>query len=269
MTERAKLEWPQEGLALVTVNDAATPNHNITFATVTALAECLTAARESGARVTVLASAVPGEWLNHAHLGDLGNLMQGKPTSGDPSGWFRAPNELANKNVVTIAAISGNTSGGGCELGWACDLRIAETGVLFSQPEVIIGVGTGIGGTCRLRRLIGRAATAELVLTGRPMTAERIYELGGINRVVPKGQAVAAALEMARRMVSLPPYALAGMKQMLREDEDLSLAGGLENDQKLSQVMFRDPFALKNMAEIQARYDAREPLASVLWSDTR
>ncbi len=70
-------------------------------------------------------------------------------------------------------------------------------------------------------------------------------------------------------MVSLPPYALAGMKQMLREDEDLSLAEGLENDQKLSQVMFRDAFALRNMAEIQARYDAHEPLASVLWSDTR
>ena len=75
MTERAKLEWPQEGLAIVTVNDAATPNHNITFATVSAPADCLTAAREGGARVTVLASAVPGEWLNHAHLGDLRNLV--------------------------------------------------------------------------------------------------------------------------------------------------------------------------------------------------
>jgi hypothetical protein len=83
MTERAKLEWPQEGLAIVTVNDAATPNHNITFATVSALADCLTAAREGGARVTVLASAVPGEWLNHARLGDLRNLVQGKPTGAD------------------------------------------------------------------------------------------------------------------------------------------------------------------------------------------
>jgi enoyl-CoA hydratase/carnithine racemase len=269
MTERVRLEWPQERLAIVTVDDPATPNHNITFATVSALADRLSEARKGGARVTVLASAVPGQWLNHAHLGDLSKLMQGKPTSGDPSGWFRAPNELANTDVVTIAAISGNTSGGGCELGWACDLRIAEEGVLFSQPEVIIGVGTGIGGTCRLRRLIGRAATAEMVLTGRPMSAERIYQLGGINRVVPKGQAIAAAVEIARHMVGLPAYALAGMKQMLREDEDLSLVQGLENDQKLSQIMFRNPAALRMMEEIQGRYDARERLETVLWGEQK
>lgn len=264
MGNAVTLEWPHEGVALVTVNDAAVPNHNITFATVGALADTLAKAREQGARVSVLASGVPGAWLNHAHLGDLGNLFQGKPASAEPSGWFRAPQELAQTDVVTIAAISGNTSGGGCELGWACDLRIAETGVLFSQPEVIIGVGTGIGGTSRLRRLIGRTATAEMVLTGLPVSAERIHALGGINRLVPKGMAVKAALDMAAHLASLPPHALAGMKRMLREGEDMPLSAALDNDQAIAQTLFRDPWSIANMAKLQARYDSGEKIEDVL-----
>jgi enoyl-CoA hydratase/carnithine racemase len=265
MSETVILTWPFDGVALVTVNDRATPNHNITFATVGALADALAKAREMNARVVVLASGHPDAWLNHAHLGDLAALMEGKTIVGDPSGWFRAPAELANADVVSIAAISGNTSGGGCELGWACDLRVAETGVLFSQPEVIIGVGTGIGGTSRLRRLIGRTATAEMVLSGLPVAAERIYALGGLTRIVPKGNAVAAALDMARHLASLPSHALAGMKRMLREGEDMTLKDALDNDQKISQTLFREPQSIANMKKLQALYDRGERQEEVLF----
>ena len=257
--------FPFDGAAVITVGDRTSPNHNLTFATIGALADALASARTNGARVIVLASAIPGQWLNHAHLGDLAALMQGREVPGDPSGWFRAPHELSGTDVVSIAAISGNTSGGGCELGWACDLRIAEQGVLFSQPEVIIGVGTGIGGTSRLRRLIGRTATAEIVLTGLPVTAERMLALGGLNKVVPRGQALAVALEIARHMVALPAHALAGMKRMLREGEDMSLEQALANDQKISQTLFRHPQSLVRMEEIQKRYDQGEQLDGVLW----
>ena len=267
MADTVEMTVPFEGAALITVGDRSVPNHNITFATVGALAEALVAAREAGARVLVLASAIEGQWLNHAHLGDLSGLMLGKSVEGDPSGWFRAPRELASTDIVSIAAISGNTSGGGCELGWACDLRIAETGVLFSQPEVIIGVGTGIGGTSRLRRLIGRTATAEMVLTGRPVSAERLYALGGLNDVVSEGQAVPAALKLAKRLTMLPAPALAGMKRMLREGEDMTLAAALDNDQAISQTLFRNPESLVRMQQIQSRYDRGDTLDQVLWSE--
>ena len=128
--------------------------------------------------------------------------MAGLPTTGDGASWFRAMDELSRTSVVSIASISGDTSGGGCELGWACDLRIAEEQVLFSQPEVGIGVGTGLGGTSRLRHLIGRTATAEVVLLGQQVNAERMYELGGLNRVVPTGTSLALAIEWA---VSIAP----------------------------------------------------------------
>jgi enoyl-CoA hydratase/carnithine racemase len=172
---------------------------------------------------------------------------------------------LNRGKAVTIAAISGDTSGGGCELGWACDLRVAEAQARFSQPEVIIGVGTGIGGTSRLMRLIGRTVTAEMVLTGLPQTAQRLYELGGLNSIVGKGQALPAALAMARHIASLPPQSVAGMKQMLGEDEDLHQTAGIENDQKISQTLFANADSVANMARIQQRFDAGESMDQVYW----
>jgi len=264
MGDLVRLEWPHDGVALVTLSDTA-PQHNLTCKGVTQLADALASAREGGARISVLASGVPGHWFEHAYLDDIRNLVGGRAATGDPAGWFRSLIEVSRQSVVTIAAISGDTSGGGCELGWGCDLRIAEQGVRFSQPEVIIGCGTGIGGTCRLMRLIGRTVTAEMVLTGRPITAERLYELGGVNRVVPKGAAVRVALEMAAHMATLPPVALAGMKRMLTSDEDLHLSAALDNDQSISQALFADPLTVRNMESLQKRFNAGESLADVYW----
>lgn len=259
MTERVKLEWPLEGVALLTLTDTA-PNHNLTCAGVSELADRLEEARKAGARVAVLASGVPGHWYEHAFLDDIRNLVSGRAASGDPAGWARSLHEVSRCKVVTIAAIAGNTSGGGCELGWGCDLRVAEQGSLFSQPEVIIGCGTGIGGTSRLMRLIGRTVTAEMVLMGQPLTAERLYALGGLNRLVGKGQALQTALAMATHLASLPPVALAGMKRMLTEDEDLHLSAALDNDQSISQALFADALTVSNMQAFQQRFDAGESL---------
>ena len=154
----------------------------------------MAAAREDGALVTVLASGVPGHWFEHAWLTDLVAAMKGEPTTGEGAAWSRALEEIGRTHVVTIAAVSGDCSGGGAELGWACDLRIAEEQAAFGQPEVQIALTTGIGGTSRLARVIGRTATAEMVLDGTPMTAQRIYELGGVNRVVPESQSLLVAV---------------------------------------------------------------------------
>lgn len=264
MRDLVKLEWPREGVAIVTLTER-TPGGNLSWKGVSELQSALAEAREKGARVSVVASGLNGHFFEHAYLQDLLNMFAGKPTTGDAGGWFGSLKELSRTPVVTIAAIAGNTSGGGCELGWACDLRIAEEGVLFSQPEVIIGVGTGIGGTSRLVQLVGRTVASEMVLTGLPLTAERLYALGAVNRVVPKGKALAVALEIASHMATLPAPALAGMKRMLYEQEDLHLTAAINNDQKISQTLFVDTVATDNMKRIQARFDAGEPLPKVYW----
>jgi enoyl-CoA hydratase/carnithine racemase len=257
MTHRdVRLEQPEEGVALITV--AGPPPNGCTFAVVEAIAAHLAEAREAGARISVLASGTEGHWLGHASLRDLHDMFHGRPTSGDGAAWFRAIHELSRTPVVTIAAISGDTAGGGAELGWACDLRVAAESARFAQPEVMIGVATGLGGTARLSRLIGRTAAAEMVLDGAAMSAARIGELGGVNRVVPDGQAVEAALAWARRLAGRPPAALAALKTILFESEELPLAEALANEQRRFQESARTPEALERMAAVQARYDAGE-----------
>ena len=268
MAGNVELEWPHDGVALVTVFARDTANHTTSCKTVCDLADVLEGPAAE-ARVVVLASGIPGHWLEHTYLEDIRNLVQGKPASGDPAGWFRSLGAMSKGHAVTIAAIAGDTSGGGCELGWACDLRVAEEQARFSQPEVIIGVGTGIGGTSRLMRLIGRTATAEIVLTGRPVTARRLYELGGLNRLVGRGQAVPEAVGLARHIAALPPAAVAGMRKMLVEDEDLTLTAALDNDQAISQTLFANPDSMAGMARIQARFDAGEGMDEVYWSAPR
>ena len=267
MTDVVTVEWPRDGVAVITMTNPSISNFGSWIA-IEQLADALVTARENGARAVVIASGVPGHWLQHAWLRDLGNTMAGLPTTGDGASWFRAMHELSRTGVVSIAAISGDTSGGGCELGWACDLRIAEEQVLFSQPEVGIGVGTGLGGTSRLRQLIGRTATAEVVLLGQQLSAQRLYELGGLNRVVPAGTSLALAIEWAVSIASSSASAVAGMKRMLTEGDDLlRVAEAVMNDQVVFQSFSGQPEALERMAAIQARFDAGESTRDVYGGD--
>lgn len=261
-THTVTLTRPGPHVALVTLTDAAIRNF-VSWAAVSDLAAAMKEAREGGARVTVLASGLPGHWFEHAWLTDLHATMTGRPTSGDPMGWFHVLREITNAAVVTIAAISGDCSGGGAELGWACDLRVAEEQARFGQPEAMIGVATGVGGASRLMRLIGRTATAEMILDGAPLTARRIHELGGLNRVVPPGTAVECALEWAARLASRPVASLRAMKQMLNDAENLSLADALGNEQRLFQSVAAAPEAIAGMERTQARFDAGETVRDV------
>ncbi len=262
MPELAALKRPREGVALVTM-DLSDSGGFVSWKAAGALADALQEAREGGARVTVLASALPDHWYEHAWLTDLGKMIEGEATSAPADGWDRALEEIAGRQVVTIAAISGDCSGGGAELGWACDLRIAEEQARFGQPEVMLGLATGIGGTSRLARLIGRTATAELVLDGSPMTADRIYELGGVNRVVSEGQAVSAALKWASRLADRDPRALGLLKQILIDNDDLHLSEALANEQRIFRKTAGRRAALEKIRSTQSRFDDGESVRDV------
>ena len=262
MPKFVMLETPCEGVALVTMTNPAINNHGSWIA-IAELAASIKQAREAGARVAVLASGVPGHWFEHAWLQDLADGIEGKPTTAEGAAWFHALVEIGKTNVVTIAAVSGDCSGGGAELGWACDMRIAEEQARFGQPEVQIALTTGIGGTSRLARLIGRTAAAEMVMLGRPMTARRIYELGGVNEVVPEGKSVEVALQWARTLAARPAKALAALKQILIDNDDLNLTDALANEQRLFQSVATTPESIATMRQIQARFDRGEKIRDV------
>jgi enoyl-CoA hydratase/carnithine racemase len=259
---RVTLETPQQGVALVTMTHPDLQNCG-SFEAITQLADALEQARQQGARICVLASGVEGHWLEHAWLPDLHGMATGGTTSGDAKGWFRAVAALTAEELVTIAAISGDCTGGGAELGWACDLRVAEEQASFGQPEVMMGLATGLGGTSRLMRLIGRTATAEMVLDGAPLTARRLYELGGLNRVVPAGQALAVSLAWAGRLAERPARSLAALKKMLNDAEELPLSEALANEQRLFQSLALTPEGARAMAEAQEPIEAGRALREI------
>ncbi len=254
MSHTINLDWTGDSIAVLTFCDPLRANQ-LCWAAIDAMAAQLTHCRQSGARVVILASGLAGHWLEHAWLRDLSNGVEGLEQTGTGAGWFSAMEELAHEDVISIAAISGACSGGGAELGWACDLRIAETQASFSQPEIDMGLTTGIGGSSRLARLAGRATATEMVLTGRPLGAQRLYDLGAINRVVPAGQALPVALEWARELAAKSFAASAGFKRILAKNDEAPLREALRYEQEVFQSVVITDQARAGMLETQAAYD--------------
>ena len=255
MTHTLETDWIDGRIAVVSFSDAPRRNQ-MSWAAVDELGALLQAHREAGARVVILASALAGHWLQHAWLQDLSNSVESLPLTGSGAGWFSILDEVTHVDMVSIAAISGDTSGGGAEIGWACDFRVAEQQVMFSQPEVNIGLTTGIGGCTRLANLAGRTMATEMVLTGRAMPAQRLYDLGAINRVVASGEALASAVELARELADMPPLAVRGLKKILSCSEQVPLREALENEQTVFQSVVASDDARRGMRSTQARYDA-------------
>lgn len=108
----------------------------------------------------------------------------------------------------TIAAVNGNALGGGTELALACDLVVAVENANFGLPEVKRGLVAGAGGAFRIAQQLPTRIGMELLITGRPMPAEEALRWGLINRVVPAGQALDAALELAQEIAANAPLAV-------------------------------------------------------------
>jgi enoyl-CoA hydratase/carnithine racemase len=255
MGHTINVDWTGDSIVVLTFSDPARANQ-LCWAAIDALAEQLKHCRESGARVVILASCLAGHWLEHAWLRDLCNGVEGLEQTGTGAGWFSAMQELAHEDIISIAAISGDCSGGGAELGWACDLRIAETQARFSQPEINLGLTTGIGGSSRLARLAGRATAAEMVLTGRPLGAQRLYDLGAINQVVPAGQALRVALVLAKELAEKSLAASAGLKRILAKNDDAPLHEAMRHEQEVFQSVVITDQARVGMLKAQSAYDS-------------
>jgi enoyl-CoA hydratase/carnithine racemase len=270
VSHKLEVSRPAEAVAVVTFSDPGRGNQ-ICWAAAEDMAAALADCRGDGVRVAIMASGLPAHWLEHAWLGDLMAGLRGEEQTASGGGWFRIQEELGHEELISIAAISGDCAGGGAEIGWACDLRIAERQARFCQPEVDLGLTTGIGGCSRLARLAGQAIATEMVLTGRPMSAQRLHAVGAINRVVDTGQALDAALELAAKLVVKPPLALAGLKKILALGEGLPLSEALATEQEIFQSVVVSDRAMDEMQRAQARYDAGESVADVgdyeAWKD--
>jgi len=114
-------------------------------------------------------------------------------------------------HLPVIAAVNGFALGGGCELAMACHIRIASSKAKFGQPEVSLGIIPGYGGTQRLIQLIGKGKATELLLTGDMINAEEALQLGLVNYVTEPEQLMDRSIEIANKLHTRGPLALAGV----------------------------------------------------------
>ena len=146
--------------------------------------------------------------------------------------FLRALNAVAALPCPTIAAVNGVALGGGCELALACDFRVASASARFGQPEILLGIIPGGGGTQRLARLVGPARAKDLVFSGRMVDVTEAAAIGLVDSVVD-GDARDAALELAVRYAHGPREATALAKRAIDEGLDGSLEDGLVLEQRL------------------------------------
>ncbi len=142
----------------------------------------------------------------------------------------------------TIAAITGYALGGGCELALCCDLRIAGDNARIGQPEILLGIIPGAGGTQRLTRLVGPARAKELIFTGRFVEAEEALRIGLVDRVVAPDDVYAEAFALARQLAEGPAYALRAAKEAIDRGLEVDLESGLE----IERVQFAALFATQD-----------------------
>ena len=118
--------------------------------------------------------------------------------------------ELLEKPV--IAAVNGYALGGGCELALCCDIRFASENAVFGQPEVLLGVMPGFGGTQRLARTVGSGMAGEMLFSGRQVKADEALRIGLVNRVVKKEELMNEVRILADRIARNAPLAVKGCK---------------------------------------------------------
>ncbi|CBG69881.1 MULTISPECIES: enoyl-CoA hydratase/isomerase family protein [Streptomyces] len=134
-----------------------------------------------------------------------------------------------------VAAVTGYALGGGCELALCADYRIAGENAKLGQPEILLGVIPGAGGTQRLARLVGPSKAKDLIFTGRMVKADEALTLGLVDRVVPADEVYTAAHAWAARLAKGPAIALRAAKE--------SIDAGLETDLETGLAIERNWFA--------------------------
>ncbi|MFZ6002938.1 MAG: enoyl-CoA hydratase/isomerase family protein [Actinomycetota bacterium] len=152
--------------------------------------------------------------------------------------FLRALNAVADIPRATIAAISGFALGGGCELALACDFRIASEKAKLGQPEILLGIIPGGGGTQRLARLVGPARAKDLIFTGRQVRADEALAMGLVDEVVPHEELHDRAIAKASQLAAAAVVAQGLAKRAIDRGLDITLNGGLD----LEQQLFADVF---------------------------
>ncbi|MFL5640992.1 MAG: enoyl-CoA hydratase-related protein [Chloroflexota bacterium] len=240
------------GVALVTL-DRPTALNALSFDLLDQLVDALeTLDRDPACRAVVITGAGTRAFAAGADIRELEPQTSASLRAG---GRFGTWDRLALIGLPMIAAVRGVALGGGCELAMTCDMVVAADDASFGQPEILLGVMPGAGGTQRLTRAIGKARAMELILTGRPMSADEALARGLVTRVVPPEATLDVALELAGLVATMPPLAVRAAKAAVLDASDRPLADGLARE----RAAFFALFDTDDQAEGMAAFTQKRP----------
>jgi enoyl-CoA hydratase len=226
-----------DGIWVVTINRPAVRNA-VDGPTAVLLADAF---REFDRRDDLLVAVLAGAGGTFCSGADLkaigsgnGNRVDADVTGDGPMGPSRM---LLSKPV--IAAVEGHAVAGGLELAAWCDLRVAAIDAVFGVYCRRWGVPLIDGGTIRLTRLLGHSHALDLILTGRAVSGDEAVQMGLANRLVPAGQALAGAIELARRIASFPQVCMRSDRQSSYDQWALDMPEALARETELGLATLR------------------------------
>jgi enoyl-CoA hydratase len=220
------------GVLVITINRPEQRNA-MTLSAGRAIADALDALDE---RIDLTVGIITGAGGTFCAGMDLKRFLAGE-RSNVPGRGFAGITERPPAKPV-IAAVEGYALAGGFELVLACDMVVAASTAKFGLPEVRRGLVAKGGGLLRLPTLIPRAIALELILTGDMLDAQRAVELGLVNRVVPQGHALEAALELARSIAANAPLAITASKRVVVESASWSQAEWFQRQEEVTEGVF-------------------------------
>ncbi len=166
-------------------------------------------------------------------------------------------NAIEDLDRPAIAAINGIAYGGGCELALCCDFRVIAEDAGIGVPEIKIGLLPGAGGTQRLPRMLPTAIAKQMIYTGDPLSAQQAFHHGLVNEVAPGGQALEVAIQLARKLLKLPPVGLRCAKLLVDIAQNGSLKTGIEAERQAMGLLYATDDRREGLSAFLERREAK------------
>ena len=232
MGDLVLLERRDDGVAVITLNN---PKVNALSQAVLAELREVALALTDDPPGAVVVTGGERVFAAGADISEFGGPEEGRAIG---EGFHRALDAVAAIPRFVIAAVSGYALGGGCELALACDYRIASERAVFGQPEVMLGIIPGGGGTQRLPRVVGASRAKEMMVTGRQVKADEALRIGLADEVVAPEALHERALALAAELAKGAVQAQALVKRAVDEGVEMDVTGGLRLERGLFELVF-------------------------------
>jgi enoyl-CoA hydratase/carnithine racemase len=252
MSDTVQLDWDDD-VATLTVARPESMNA-LNTETLHAIGESLTAAADR-ARALVLTGAGEKAFIAGADIAHMQDLNSEAAYEYAELG-HDVMDAIESFPAPVVAAVNGYAFGGGCEIALAADMRVAAETALIGQTEISLGIVPGFGGTQRLPRIVGDERARRMVFLGERIGSEEALDIGLVGEVVPEGESLSRATELAKEMAAMPAFALQTAKTALNQVHQGDLGSGLAYERRAWAGLFGTPDQREGMEAFLEKRDA-------------